>query len=143
MITLERLLLEIVAFDFRARNSADVLAALCHEVGADETTGTAALAICLDVHRTLAILKQTRQALACACLELAARFLDKDVSGIATEQLYQKLGTSRGEVTGEFCQRLLPLSFYIKLHEPNLRGLEEQKFVFMVLTPPQQKPFAI
>lgn len=101
MITLERLLLEIVAFDFRARNSAEVLAAVCHETGADKATSTAALAICLDIHRTLAVLKQTRQTLACACLELAARFLDKDISEMVSEDLYQKLGTARGEITGK------------------------------------------
>jgi hypothetical protein len=101
MITLERYLLEIVAFDFRARNPAEVLASLCHAVGADKATGTAALTICLDAHRTLAVLKQTRQTLSCACLELAARFLEKDFSAVITEELYEKMGTTRGEVTGE------------------------------------------
>jgi hypothetical protein len=101
MITLERYLLEIVAFDFRARNSAEILAGLCHAVGADRITGTAALAICLDVYRTLAVLKETRQTLACACLELAARFLEKGLDTITDEEMYAELGTSRGEVIGE------------------------------------------
>jgi hypothetical protein len=101
MITLERYLLEIVAFDFRARNSAEVLAGLCHAVGADRATGTAALAICLDVYRTLAVLKQTRQTLACACLELAARFLEKGLDTITDEEMYVELGTSRAEVIGK------------------------------------------
>jgi CTD kinase subunit beta len=102
MITLERYLLEIVAFDFRARNSAEVLGGLCHAVGADRATGTAALAICLDVYRTLAVLKQTRQTLACACLELAARFLEKGLDTITDEEMYAELGTSRAEVIGKF-----------------------------------------
>lgn len=100
MITLERYLLEIVAFDFRARNSAEILAGLCHAVGADKRTGTVALAICLDVYRTLAVLKQTRQTLACACLELATRFLEKGLDTITDEEMYDELGTSRGEVIG-------------------------------------------
>jgi hypothetical protein len=102
MITLERYLLEIVAFDFRARNPAEVLASLCHAVEADKATSIAALAICLDAHRTLAVMKQTRQTLSCACLELAARFLDKDVGAIVSEEMYERLGTTRGEITGEF-----------------------------------------
>jgi CTD kinase subunit beta len=102
MITLERYLLEIVAFDFRARNPAEVLASLCYAVGIDKTTGIAALSICLDAHRTLAVLKQTRQTLSCACLELAARFMNQDVSALISEELYEKLGTTRGEVTGMF-----------------------------------------
>lgn len=100
MITLERYLLEIVAFDFRARNSAEVLTGLCHAVGTDRSTGTAALAICLDVYRTLAVLKQSRQTLACACLELAARFLEKGLGPITDEQMYARVGTTRAQVIG-------------------------------------------
>ncbi|KAF2430218.1 hypothetical protein EJ08DRAFT_589333, partial [Tothia fuscella] len=100
MITLERKLLEIVAFDFRARNSADVLAGLAHETGVQKSTGIAALAICLDVHRTLAVLKQTRQTLALACLELAARFYERDaeIETLMSEALYERVGTSRNEI---------------------------------------------
>jgi hypothetical protein len=112
MITLERYLLEIVAFDFRARNPAEVLASLCHAVGANKAIGTAALSICLDAHRTLAVLKQTRQTLSCACLELAARFLEKDFSAVVKEELYEKLGTTRGEVTGK-AHNLLSISTII------------------------------
>ncbi|KAE9964074.1 hypothetical protein BLS_008665 [Venturia inaequalis] len=98
MITLERYLLEIVAFDFRARNSAEILTGLCHAVGTDRSTGTAALAICLDVYRTLAVLKQSRQTLACACLELAARFLEKGLDTITDEEMYTEVGTTRAHV---------------------------------------------
>ncbi|QDS72303.1 hypothetical protein FKW77_007401 [Venturia effusa] len=98
MITLERYLLEIVAFDFRARNSADVLTGLCHAVGAERATGTAALAICLDVYRTLAVLKQSRQTLACACLELASRFLGKGLDAVTNEEMYARVETTRAQV---------------------------------------------
>lgn len=103
MIIIERKLLEIVAFDFRTRNSADVLAGLSHEIKVEKSTGVAALAICLDVHRTLAILKQTRQTLAVACLELAARFLGRDVEVEAamSETVHGRVGTTRGEVAGK------------------------------------------
>jgi CTD kinase subunit beta len=103
MITLERKLLEIVAFDFRARNSADILAGLAHETHIEKSTGVAALGICLDVHRTLAVLKQTRQTLAIACLELAARLLtrDEEVERLMSEEVYERVGSSRGEVAGK------------------------------------------
>jgi hypothetical protein len=124
MITLERYLLEIVAFDFRARNPAEVLASLCHAVEADKVTSTAALTICLDAHRTLAVLKQTRQTLSCACLELAARFLGKDISAIAAEDLYGKLGTTRGEVTGR-SQNLPEINIILTYKPETIRDLIE------------------
>ena len=70
------------------------------ELALDNSVANAALSICLDVYRTLAVLKQTRQTLAFACLELAARFLEKDVEKIQDTRLYEKLGV-RAEVMGK------------------------------------------
>lgn len=102
MINLERYLLEIVAFDFRARNCGELLAGLMVELGSGEKVLKTAMSVALDLYRTLAVLKQTRQTLALACIEMAARFVqaDEDVSKATAEALYQRVGTTRQEVLG-------------------------------------------
>jgi CTD kinase subunit beta len=114
MINLERYLLEIVAFDFRARNCGELLAGLMAELRSDEAVVKMAMSVALDLYRTLAVLKQTRQALALACVEMAARFVqaDDEISKATDEKLYARVGTSRQEVLGMFwsCHLLLSLS---------------------------------
>jgi CTD kinase subunit beta len=105
MINLERYLLEIVAFDFRARNCGELLAGLMAELGSGEKLVKLAMSVALDLYRTLAVLKQTRQTLALACIEMAARFLqaDEEISKASTrEALYERVGTSRQEVLGKY-----------------------------------------
>lgn len=106
MIHLERYLLEIVAFDFRARNCAELLAGLMVELGSEEKVVRTAMAVALDLYRTLAVLKQTRQTLALACVEMASRFVQADDAGkVTSEELYKRVGTTRQEVLGE-CDQL-------------------------------------
>ena len=99
MINLERYLLEIVAFDFRARNCGELLAGLLVELGSDERVVKVAMAVALDLYRTLAVLKMTRQTLALACVEMAARFVQADTY-VPGEELYERVGTTRQEVLG-------------------------------------------
>jgi hypothetical protein len=105
MINLERYLLEIVAFDFRARNCGELLAGLMVDLGTTEKVVKIALAVALDIYRTLAVLKQTRQTLALSCIEMAARFVqsEDDVTKALDEALYERLGTTRQEVLGKCC----------------------------------------
>ena len=72
------------------------------ELGSDDKIVKIAMSISLDLYRTLAVLKQTRQTLALACIEMAARFVqaEDDVGKTTSEQLYQRVGTSRQEVLG-------------------------------------------
>jgi CTD kinase subunit beta len=93
MINLERYLLEIVAFDFRARYCGELLAGLMVDLGTAEKVVKVAMAVALDIYRTLAVLKQTRQTLALSCLEMAARFVqaEEDVSKATNEALYYRL----------------------------------------------------
>lgn len=113
MINLERYLLEIVAFDFRCRNSAELLAALCVELKLPNSTAKVAFEVCKDGYRTLAVLKQTRQTMAFAAIELAARFLDipEEIAKAVDESLfYKKLGTTRNEVVGKSILISIPSS---------------------------------
>lgn len=103
MINLERYLLEIVAFDFRARNCGELLAGLMVDLNSSERVVKTAMAVVLDIYRTLGVLKQTRQTLALSCLEMAARFVqaENDVNKVIDEALYERIGTTRQEVLGE------------------------------------------
>lgn len=100
MINLERYLLEIVAFDFRARNGGELLAGLMVEMGSDEKVVKVAMAVALDLYRTLAVLKQTRQTLALACIEMASRFVQADTY-VPADDVYTRVGTTRQEVLGK------------------------------------------
>jgi CTD kinase subunit beta len=122
MINLERYLLEIVAFDFRARNCAELLAGLMVELESEEKVVRTAMAVALDLYRTLAVLKQTRQTLALACVEMASRFVQADDAGkVTSEELYKRVGTSRQEVLGK-CDRPNDGGEYADLRRNNVRS---------------------
>ncbi|KAF2194278.1 cyclin-like protein [Zopfia rhizophila CBS 207.26] len=98
---LERLMLESAGFDFRNRHPQKLLIKLTKSAGLGrDTVGKTAYNMLLDLYRTFAPLKQTASTMAIACLELAARLHEADLSNIVGEReiKYKKWGTSRAEV---------------------------------------------
>ena len=97
-------MLESNGFDFRNRYPQKMLMKLVKSCGLDRNTvGVTAYRISLDLYRTFAPLKQTTQAMGLACLELAARLFQVDLTSISADQGfdYQRWATTRAEIMGE------------------------------------------
>ncbi|KAF2502835.1 cyclin [Lophium mytilinum] len=101
IIGLERLMLEGAGFDFRNRHPQKLVVKLARSCGFPrETIAKTAYNVCLDLYRTFAPLKQGTSTMAIACVELAARLHEADLSPLVGERgiKYKKWGTSRAEV---------------------------------------------
>lgn len=97
-------MLEASGFDFRNRYPQKMLMKLVKSCSLDrDTVGITAYKICLDLYRTFAPLKQTTQAMALSCLELAIRLNEIDLATVVTEHGfdYEKWGTTREEIMGK------------------------------------------
>lgn len=111
VVGIERLMLEASAFDFRNRYPQKLLMKFVKSCNLDRrTVGEVAFRVSLDLYRTFAPLKQTTQTMALACLELAARLADADLTFIMTDEGfdYERWQTSRAELMGLY-QCPLPL----------------------------------
>lgn len=101
IIGLERLMLEASGFDFRNRYPQRLVLKIGKHYGVDKATiGKTAYNMSMDLYRTFAPLKQTTMTLAMACVELAARVFDQEISEMETGKDYKKWQTSRPEVMG-------------------------------------------
>jgi CTD kinase subunit beta len=97
-------MLEGASFDFRNRHPQKLVAKLAKGYGfPKKTVGKTAYTICLDLYRTFAPLKQGTSTMAIACVELAARLHEADLSSFVGERgiKYKKWGTTRAEVMGK------------------------------------------
>ena len=107
----EKFHFEITSYDFRSRHPNKVLMNLCRQCGLEkESIGWTAWLLSLDLYRTYAPLKQTRQTMAFACLELALRLHDTNPAGIESENLrldYDSWHTQRAEVLGEVSNHVI------------------------------------
>ena len=97
-------MLEASGFDFRNRYPQKLLMKLVKECNLDKEVGATAYKISLDLYRTFAPLKQTTQTMALACLELAIRVCDVDLSTVVSKSGfdYEKWATTRQEIMGEW-----------------------------------------
>ncbi|KAF2089647.1 cyclin-like protein, partial [Saccharata proteae CBS 121410] len=101
IIGLERLMLEGAGFDFRNRHPQKLVIKLARNCGfAKDRVGKTAYQIALDLYRTFAPLKQTTPVMAIACVELAARLCEAEMSRVRGETgiAYQRWDVTRGEV---------------------------------------------
>ena len=109
MIGLERLMLESSGFDFRNRQPQRPLIKVCRLLGVPrDTVGKTAWAMCKDLYRTFAPLKQGSGTMAWACTELALRMYhgadegSSQIEGWLAEMKrgteYRKWNTTRAEV---------------------------------------------
>ncbi|KAK8207035.1 cyclin [Phyllosticta capitalensis] len=100
IIGLERLMLEAAGFDFRNRQPQKLVIKLTRKCAfAKENVGRTAYHMSLDLYRTFAPLKQTTPAMAIACVELAARLHDANMTFISEENLdYARWHVTRAEV---------------------------------------------
>ncbi|KAK7539337.1 cyclin [Phyllosticta citribraziliensis] len=100
IIGLERLMLEAAGFDFRNRQPQKLVIKLTRKCAfAKENVGRTAYLMSLDLYRTFAPLKQTTPAMAIACVELAARLHDANMTFITEEHLgYSRWHVTRAEV---------------------------------------------
>lgn len=97
-------MLESNGFDFRNRYPQKMLMKLVKSCNLDRgTVGITAYRISLDLYRTFAPLKQTTQTMGLACLELAARLFDVDLTPINARQGfdYTRWAVTRAEIMGE------------------------------------------
>lgn len=119
-------MLEASSFDFRVRHPQRVLIKLLKASGQTRApVGQTAYAVCFDMYRTYAPLKQTTQTLAMACLELALRLHQEPDGSAATptapappatvlpvlaqpELDYSQWFTSRAEVMGTYTSAAQP-----------------------------------
>lgn len=96
-------MLEASGFDFRNRYPQKMLMKLVKSCNLDRATaGLTAYKVCLDLYRTFAPLKQTTQTMALACLELAIRLRDVDMSTVTTKYGfdYESWFVTREEIMG-------------------------------------------
>jgi CTD kinase subunit beta len=101
IIGLERLMLEASGFDFRNRYPQRLVLKITKHYSVDKATiGKTAYNMSMDLYRTFAPLKQTTATLAIACVELAARVFNQEISELETGKDYKKWPTSRPEVMG-------------------------------------------
>lgn len=110
VVGIERLMLEASGFDFRNRYPQKMLLKLVKSCKLDrQTVGDLAFRVSLDLYRTFAPLKQTTQTMALACLELAARLADADLTMISAEKGfdYGQWATSRAEIMGSSSIQML------------------------------------
>ncbi|KEF55172.1 uncharacterized protein A1O9_08826 [Exophiala aquamarina CBS 119918] len=100
IIGLERLMLEASGFDFRSRHPQDLLIKLAKFYKFEKTSQVlkTAYAICLDLYRTFAPLKQQTATLAFACLELAGRLLGEENHDIWSGRDYSSWRINRAQV---------------------------------------------
>ncbi|KAF2467301.1 cyclin-like protein [Lindgomyces ingoldianus] len=118
IIGLERLMLESAGFDFRNRYPQKLLVKLAKECGLErDQAGKTAFNMSLDLYRTFAPLKQTTSTMAIACVELAARLWEMDLTSIVGHKgiNLEKWGTSRAEVM----ETLLDLLDLYTHHRPS------------------------
>lgn len=103
IIGLERLMLEASGFDFRNRYPQRFLLKLARHYQVDrKTVGKTAYDMSLDLYRTFAPLKQTAATMAVACVELAGRVHEKNITELEGGKGYKKLRISRPEVMGPY-----------------------------------------
>ena len=98
-------MLEGASFDFRNRHPQKLVVKLVKScVLPKDTVGKTAYNMSLDLYRTFAPLKQTTPTMAIACVELATRLCDADLSRVVGERgiKYRRWSTSRAEVMGKF-----------------------------------------
>ena len=96
-------MLEASRFDFRNRHPQMlVLKVAKHHHVQKETVGKTAFNMSLDAYRTFAPLKQTRAALAVACVELSARIFRQNITGLEAGKGYNEFHITRAEVMGEY-----------------------------------------
>lgn len=100
-------MLEAAGFDFRNRHPQKLVIKLLRLCHLERTpAGKTAYNMCLDMYRTFAPLKQTAATMAMACVELAARLCDVDMSDVRanlpvdSERLSAQWSTSRTEIMG-------------------------------------------
>lgn len=100
IIGLERLMLESAGFDFRNRYPQKIMVKLVRDLKFDDIAAKTAWNLSIDLYRTFAPLKQSTPTLAIACLELAARLLEQDTSGLIDNGVvtYSKWSTTRAEI---------------------------------------------
>ncbi|KAF7846200.1 hypothetical protein BT93_L4871 [Corymbia citriodora subsp. variegata] len=107
VIGLERLMLESAGFDFRNTHPQALAVKLVKACGLDrDTVGNTAFYMTIDAHRTFAPVKQTSQTIAIACVELAARMCEVDLSTVVGPSGIdlQKWSINREQVMGQsFC----------------------------------------
>ena len=104
VVILERLMLESNGFDFRNRYPQKLLVKISKTCKFDRrTVGNLAWRVSIDLYRTFAPVKQTRQSMALACLELSARLCNEDPSKIDPEKGfdYSLWTVTRTEIMGE------------------------------------------
>lgn len=118
IIGLERLMLEGASFDFRNRHPQKLVVKLVKSSALPkDTVGKTAYNMSLDLYRTFAPLKQTTPTMAIACVELATRLCDADLSRVFGERgiKYRRWSTSRAEVM----ETLLDLLDLYTHHRPS------------------------
>ncbi|KAI4216169.1 MAG: hypothetical protein LQ351_001669 [Letrouitia transgressa] len=99
VIGLERLMLEASGFDFRNRHPQRLLLKLGRLYGVErETVGKTAYKMSLDIYKTYAPLKQTTATMAFACLELAGRIQEHNVTDFQSGRIYKRWKITRPEV---------------------------------------------
>lgn len=97
-------MLEGSGFDFRNRHPQKLVIKLAKSCRFEKVSiGKMAYQISLDLYRTFAPVKQGTSTMAIACVELAARLEDADLSKVVGERgiKYKKWGTTRAEVMGK------------------------------------------
>ena len=100
---MERLAIEAVAFDFRSRHPQKYVIKFAKNIGLEnEPFGRVAYDMCIDLYRTFAPLKQTAFTMALACLALAAKILDVEVSFLDDKEMFDKSGNTPEELMGKF-----------------------------------------
>lgn len=103
VVGLERLMLEAAGFDFRSRYPQKLVVKLVKYLRLRQgPIGRTAFDMSIDLFRTFTPLKQTSSTMAIACVELAMRLHDVDLTPILGDQGldYAKWGTSRAEIMG-------------------------------------------
>lgn len=102
-------MLESAGFDFRNRYPQKLMVKLARALEFDRNNvAKTAWNLSIDLYRTFAPLKQTTPTMAIACLELAARLHEMDITNVVDSGVvsYRKWNTSRAEVMGKGPKRL-------------------------------------
>ncbi|MCJ1418265.1 hypothetical protein MMC32_004612 [Xylographa parallela] len=108
IVGLERLMLEASGFDYRSRYPQKLLLKLSKYYHLDrDTVGKTAYNMSLDLYRTFAPLKQTTSTMAIACVELAGRLHERNVQELEAGKGFKKWRTSRAEVMGRYCLKVV------------------------------------
>ena len=96
-------MLEAASFDFRNRHPQMTIIKIGKHHKISHHVMKTAWDISIDLHRTFAPLKQLKGTMAIACLELAARVHQQDVSLVYGDSgiSYKTWSTSRAEIMGK------------------------------------------